>query len=53
MLSYSYAFGYFLNSRSKIEFYEFIQYELENTLDILDKRSSIDLLDYIEYQPTV
>mmetsp|Transcript_24145 Transcript_24145/g.23902 ORF Transcript_24145/g.23902 Transcript_24145/m.23902 type:complete len:167 (+) Transcript_24145:1112-1612(+) len=42
-LGYSYPLGYFLDSEAKLRFFEFIQAELENSLDKLDEKTDVDL----------
>ena len=37
-ISYTYALGYFLKCNEKKEFFEFLQHEVEQQLEILDKK---------------
>jgi ariadne-1 len=47
-LAYSYALGFYLTSTCKINFYEFIQGELELNMIRLDNLTDISLLRYLE-----
>ncbi|CAG9321217.1 unnamed protein product [Blepharisma stoltei] len=42
-LGYSYPLGYFLDSEAKLRFFEFIQAELEHSLDKLDEKTDAEL----------
>jgi ariadne-1 len=44
---YSYPLGFFLNSFSKIQFYEFLQGELERSLEMLDKKTEIQERNFL------
>mmetsp|Transcript_21929 Transcript_21929/g.40003 ORF Transcript_21929/g.40003 Transcript_21929/m.40003 type:complete len:539 (-) Transcript_21929:2760-4376(-) len=46
-LAYSYPLGYFINSPAKLNFYEFMQGELEHSLELLDLATEIDIGSYI------
>lgn len=46
-LAYSYPLGYFMTSPAKQSFYEFLQGELEHSLDILDQKTDIKLENYL------
>jgi hypothetical protein len=50
-LAYSYPLGYFMTSPSKLSFYEFLQGELEHSLDILDQKTDLKLKDYLTLTP--
>lgn len=47
-LAYSYALGYFLTSKAKISFYEFIQGELESNVIKLDSFTDRNLSEFID-----
>ena len=47
-LSFSYALGYFLTSPFKLQFYEFIQGELESNMIKLDEKTELDLDNFID-----
>jgi ariadne-1 len=51
-LAYSYPLGYFLKSKAKQQFYEFIQGELEHSLELLDKATDLQLTEYIDESET-
>lgn len=44
---YSYPLGFFLNSFTKIQFYEFLQGELERSLELLDKKTEIQERNFL------
>mmetsp|Transcript_30989 Transcript_30989/g.30648 ORF Transcript_30989/g.30648 Transcript_30989/m.30648 type:complete len:334 (+) Transcript_30989:601-1602(+) len=46
-LCYSYPLGFFLTSPSKLRFFEFVQAELENSLDKLDEFTDKNLDNYV------
>jgi rubrerythrin len=46
-LAYSYAIGYFLSSKTKLDFFEFIQGELEQAALKLDELTNIDVRKFI------
>jgi ariadne-1 len=51
-LAYSYPLGYFMTSPAKLSFYEFLQGELEHSLDILDQKTDIKLEGYLTSSPS-
>jgi ariadne-1 len=48
VVAYSYPLGYFMSNPHKLVFYEFIQGELEHSLDNLDERTEGSLMSYLE-----
>mmetsp|Transcript_1623 Transcript_1623/g.3506 ORF Transcript_1623/g.3506 Transcript_1623/m.3506 type:complete len:545 (+) Transcript_1623:594-2228(+) len=51
-LAYSYPMGYFMTSPAKISFYEFLQGELERSLDSLDQKTEVKLESYLINAPS-
>jgi len=48
-LSYTYAIRFFLKGAHKQAFFDFIQGDLESSLEALNKRNEEDWLNYVEY----
>lgn len=48
-LSYTYAIRFFLKGEQKQAFFDFIQGDLERSLEALNKRMEENWLDYVEY----
>lgn len=48
-LSYTYAIRFFLKGAQKQAFFDFIQGDLERSLEALNKRMEENWLDYVEY----
>lgn len=47
VVAYSYPLGYFMTDPNKIQYYEFIQGELEHSLDALDEKTEVPIRDFI------
>ena len=48
-LSFTYAIRFFLKGPNKQAFFDFIQGDLENSLEALNKKNEENWLDYVDY----
>ena len=53
VIANSYAYGYFMTSPAKLQFFEFLQGDMERVLERLDEMTDRKLDTLIEYEPEV
>lgn len=53
VIANSYAYGYFMTSPAKLQFFEFLQGDMERSLERLDEVTDRDISSLVEFEPEV